>query len=1467
MNKGLLLFTFGWIIVITSGSIVSGSVPEVTFSHERGFYYACFELTLRANSADCSIKYTLDGSDPRTSNIAVSGGPTCSVMINPYANSGRAITPGVIVRACAIGLSDTSQLETHSYIFPSEVKRQSGVSPDLVPYWPNENWITCYYPPTLIDWMRSDYQYIDLGTDPEVIALDEYFPDFENDLLDIPTFSLVTDPASLFDADSGIYRNSIWSGIEWERSGSIELIDPSGDGFQSNTGLRIRGGWSCRGDFAKHAFRLFFRKEYGNGKLNYPLFEDYGVDEFDKIDLRCDQNNGWHMPGGNPNADFVHELFARDIQGDMQQPYTRSNYYHLFVNGMYWGVYETQERPEATYAESYLGGTRTDYDVVKSSGPSYDYPPYTLEATDGNLSSSFAFWQIAKEGFNNANYYKVLGLNPDGSPNPSYIKYLDEDNLIDYMIIIYFSANTDGPGELGGGTRINNFFGIFNRQNPDGFKYFLHDAETTFANYQDNITNLTTHSGDDFSGFNPMWLHQRLMANAEYRQKFADRAYKHLFNKGVLTVDQNIERFQARVDQVEEAVVGESARWGDSYSDVSYTKEGTWEPVIRRYLNTYFPNRTNVLIDQFRNNGWLGSIEPPAFNESEFQDNPSGTTTSDGSFSLINPNGSGTLYYTINGADPREKGGIVSADALPYSNEIVVTQTIFLKARVKDGENWSALVERVILSNSEVNLCISEISYNPIQHILGLDTLLSKALEFVEIKNNSGEDIDLSGYQLSEGITFQFPLNTSLKADSLVVVASDSVSFKKLYGFAPYGQFSGSLSNSGEKITLLNASGSKIAVGDYNTDGVWYDAADGSGFTLVYKDYSITQNNGIKENWRVSTNWLGSPGKDDPAFEISTLRFTEVLANTKAPFTDAIEIYNSSVSELNISKYYLSDEKDAPAKWQIPEGTIIPASGYIVFNEGHYAGESMEYTADEFGQAFSLSSAGEKIFMYSSDLAGNVQHFICDFTIEATCENTSLGEHVNSLSQVDYVLLDTLTLGMENGTFKASPLIFKTIMYHPAGNNFEFIILKNRTDSIINLYFEGDTSVTWKIDGINFCFPPAVSVGPGDSLYLIEKIAPVEAFRTALQINPAVQIYCYSGRLKNSGDIISIMKPILVESDTSSPYSWVNLEKVEYDDASPWPAIADGDGYALQRLDEEAFANDATSWGTMLSTLPDADAGVNKRVRLNSSATLDGSHSYDPQGHPLTYQWMLNTKPAESTTQLSENTAMQPQITPDKPGQYALSLSVNNGQTQSTPSYVSLYAYENKRPYALTRISSSIVHLNETITLNGSRSYDPDFEQIFYSWETVNKPETSDAEIASPEAEITTFTPDVIGNYQFHLTVNDGELYSSPWLVSFNVLPALGLNINNLSETIQIYPNPTNGDLFIGIANGTGSSIELSLFDINGREIYLHHFANLSAGSRELLVRMNDLQLEEGLYIIRIQSDSFTRTDKVLYIK
>ncbi len=1473
MNK-FYIFTLscvGFILLLNfSGSCAK---PTIIFSQERGFYYESFELTLSSSEGNI-LKYTLDGSDPLTSDHAETLSFPAVISINPQSNHGRALTPAVVLRACAINSADTGEVITQTYIFLPEVKYQPDVSPELAPYWPTEPYVLSTFSPDLVDWMRSNTQHIDLGSDPEVISKDEYFASFEPALIDIPSISIVTNPDNLFKDSTGIYTNATWHGMDWERPASVEFIYPDGDKVQSNAGLRMRGGFSRGGGTVKHSFRLFFRDKYGNGKFKFPLFEDEGTDTFDKIDIKSSQNNSWHV--GNTMADFVHESFCRDIQGDMGYAYTKSRFYHLYVNGMYWGLYETQERPEANFGATYFGGDKEDYDVIKSTGPTYEAETYTLEATDGNLDAAETLWQIAKQGFNDANYYKVLGQNTDGTNNPNYPKLVDEYNLMDYMVFTYYSANTDAPVVMDGSGRINNFYGIYNRVNPDGFKFMVHDAENCLRNVTDNITNLPTQAGETFDHFNPMWLHQKLMENKHYREKFADRAYKLLYNNGVLTPDENIRRYTNRSDMINLAIIGESARWGDVSGSAArpYTRNEQWIPVIDYYVNTYFPERTQVVIDQFKQQGWLNGVEAPVVDENDFIQLDKSFNdpnierfeiTRGNSFKLINKNSSGTIYYALDGTDPRDINGNVSIKALAYSKEIQPIQTVFLKARVKDGDSWSPLAEYIIVISANVNVVISEVNYNPGSRIIGTDTLTSKNLEFIELKNFSGEDVDLSGFKILKGIAYEFPYNSIIKSDSLVVIAADPVSFEKGYGFAPFGQFTGNLNNDGEQLIVENALNDIII--NFNYSSGWYPVTNGGGYSLIFADYQNIQTVSNKDFWRVSYNLNGSPGKDDLQPLNYNIKFNEVLANSDAPLTDAIELYNNSDTDVDISGWYLTDDKSVPGKWKIPSGTSIPTKGYLVFYEGHYVNDTLKFAANEFGAAFSVSSAGERLLLFSSSPAGDLGQFVCDYKVEPTDNNISFGDYTTASGITYQVQLDSQYFNKDNLKAYSSPVIFSTVMYHPVSGNYEYLVLKNRTDSLVNLYVASNQEVTWKVDGLKFNFPPGVSLGSGDSLYLIEKSISAEMFKSVMKLPDNLQAFNYEGKISNGGETLIIQKPVVHLVNDTVNYIYVNEELLAFSDAAPWPASADGAGFALHRINDEIFASEPTNWKVIYNTIPVSIAGTDQWVRLDKSLSLDGSRSYDPQDGSLTYQWQIVEKPEGSNPSLDDVSSITPKFTTNTQGEYLLSLVVSNSQSSSEPSYVSIMAYQNQPPLALVDTRNIITQVGSNTTISAARCYDPDYEPLNYHWELASIPDGSSVTLASNTSENLELTPDVAGKYKLSLKVDDDELFSDPISITVTAKPSTDLFDQPLTGNLVIYPNPANADLNIEFYLAKSLPFALTIDDLQGKNIYSRNLSHCNPGLNTLTIDLGSLKIQSGIYILHIRSAEGMASKKIIYTR
>ncbi|MDM7924733.1 MAG: carbohydrate-binding protein, partial [bacterium] len=696
--------------------IESPKLPDSpSFSVPHGFYSSPFNLSVFSDSSGAVIRYTLDGSDPRTSASAVERPSPALIRIDPASTVGRAATPAVVVRALAksAGGAPITEAGCQTYVFEEAVKTQAHPGGD----WPTG---------------QVNGKILDYDMDPDVVNDSRYRDKIIPALKAIPVVCVNTELDNLFGPQNGIYVNPIGRGEEWERPASIELFDPRGleEGFQINAGLRLRGGYSriptgFSGQY-KHAFRLFFKKEYGKGKLNYPLFQDEGVSSFDCVDLRCEQNYSWSYQN-SPACSFVRDVFSRDTQRDMGQAYTRSRAYHLFLNGMYWGLYQTQERPEASFAESYFGGGKDDYDVIKVA---IDQSQYEVEATDGTLDATYDLWSRAAAGVeSNALYFRLLGRNPDGSENYSFPVYVDPVNLADYLLIIYYTGNFDSPvSAFLGNVSPNNYYGIYNRIGRSGFRFFAHDAEHSIMDprYSENSDYGYDRTGpypagDQQTKFNPQWLHQQLSENAEYRLQFADRVYRHFFNHGALTPEKCRERLAVRIAEIDQAVIGESARWGDAKMWWgARTRDDDWLPAVNWIMDEFFPDRTDIVLGQLMDDDLYPSIDPPAYSHSGSDILDDGVSLPSGSqlrLRNVNAGGRGTILYTLDGSDPRQIGGAAKPAAVKGGDDATVTVpgNSALNIRVMDRTVWSALHELAVNAGEGISgLALTEIHYHPL---------------------------------------------------------------------------------------------------------------------------------------------------------------------------------------------------------------------------------------------------------------------------------------------------------------------------------------------------------------------------------------------------------------------------------------------------------------------------------------------------------------------------------------------------------------------------------------------------------------------------------------------------------------------------------------------------------------------------------------------------------------------------------
>ena len=1138
-------------------AVYQGIVAEPVFSPERGFYNGEVVVTLSTRTEGATISYTTDGGEPY---VKTGRFPTGRIYQGPLR-----LSQTTCLRAKAIKEGwKSSATKTNTYLFVRDVITRSpdGVSPGMG--WPSGS---------------VNGQVIDYGMDPEVLSDPRYKDLIDDALLAIPSISLVTPPGNFFDTKTGFYVHPNSEGRAWERPVSVELLNPDGsEGFQIDAGIRIRGGYSRSTSNPKHGLRLFFRPEYGQAKLKFPLFGDEGVDEFENVDLRCSQNYSWSFEGDGQES-FVREVFSRDVQGETGQPYTRSRFYHVYIDGYYWGLYQTQERSEASYAESYLGGDNDDYDVVKADRT----VGRAMLATDGNLDAYRRLYDAFIQGVgDNDRYLRLQGLNPDGTPNPACERLLDIDNLIDFMIIEYYTGDRDGPGSRFGNVP-NNTYGIYNRAHPDGWKWFHHDNEHTLGTNQSEINMVTpfTTAGAQWRYFNPQWQHERLAnTNAEYRMHFADHVYRYFFNGGLLTPGVSIARIRRRAGEIDMAVIAESARWGDSKRSRPFTKQD-WQNEINRIVNSYLPTRTDVVLSQFKSVGWYPSVDPPTFSRQ-------GGPVPQG-FSVQISSSGGTIYYTLDGSDPRLPGGVLNTShAIPYTGSIKLNASTHVKARILSGNVWSALNEAVFAVGPVAeSLRISEIMYHPADTGNPDDP----NTEFIELTNIGSAKINLNLVKFTNGVDFTFP-SFDLVPNAYCLVVKDTAAFTAKYGsgLPVVGQYSGSLNNAGERIELLDAAGAVIH--DFHYEDNWFDITDGLGFSLTARSPKTTDPNsyGSRGAWRPSAHAGGSPGTDDSGQVpvLGSVVINELLANSQGSGPDWIELYNTTAAAIDIGGWFLSDDANDLTKYRIADGTSIPGGGYKVFYEDKHFGNSSDPGCKK---PFALSRTGETVYLHSGS-AGVMTGYSEQEKFDASEAGVTLGRYQKSTGTYNFVALSKATPGAANAAPQVGPVVINEIMYHPdAPADAEYVELVNISSQPVTLY-DAVRELPWRFTdnpenpSIELLFPtdPPVTLAAGEYLLLVKDVAMFSSKYTA----PAGgKILAWGiGNLADGGEKIELSKP--ADPDGKGNPTWIRVDRVVYSDGShpgdfpegvdPWPVQPDGHGYSLSRTGPGTYGNDPDNW-------------------------------------------------------------------------------------------------------------------------------------------------------------------------------------------------------------------------------------------------------------------------------------------------
>lgn len=740
----------------------------------------------------------------------------------------------------------------------------------------------------------------------------------------------------------------------------------------------------------------------------------------------------------------------------------------------------------------------------------------------------------------------------------------------------------------------------------------------------------------------------------DYRQKIADRwgdLRTNVFNGP---------RLLARIDEIAALLTDNGAP--DSPVTRNYAKYNTQLLGVYHWPNPNGPPNWDV--DYVRPTNYAGIISEMKkwvdgrwhwiegqFAKSPTLSIPAGPIAAGTNLTITAP--AGVIYYTLDGTDPRAPGGAIAASAIQYSGAIALNGNarVFARSFLDNTNLWSKWSPPAIGTYvvETPRLVITEIMYHPPDPSAGSQNVADD-FEYVELRNVGNTPLNVNGFALSAGIEFTFP-NRVLAVGERVVVAKNQAAFNARYPGAAasvIGAYTGNLANDGNRLVLQGRLREPILDFRYNDN--WYPVTDGLGFSLVIVDDAASLDTwGLASSWRPSGVPNGSPGSSDVAPTLPSVVINEVLThNLTPPPTDSIELRNLGATAADISYWYLTDDLKTPKKYRIPAGTQIPANGYLTFDESQFN------TPSNAPSSFALGSAGDEVYLFSANAAGNLTGYMHGFDFGAAWNGVTFGRHVVSTGEDHLVAQRSATLGAANSGPLVGPIVVSELMYHPPdvlvngaywdNEEDEFIELYNISGASVNLFDPLYPTNTWRLrDAVEFEFPGGVTIPAGGYVLVVgfnpANTTALEAFRAANGVAPGTPVFGpWKGKLNNDEGSVELTRPRPPEpagSSNAGEVRQVLVDKVKYRDSAPWPSgLPDGLGASIGRIDVTAYGNDPANWRTSPRTpggpLPTGGIPPVIVTQPTNYIAIEGQSavfSIGATGPGLGYVWTFNGKP------------------------------------------------------------------------------------------------------------------------------------------------------------------------------------------------------------------------------------------------
>ncbi len=510
------------------------------FSAEGGIYEEAFTLSI--DGGGNKVYYTLDGSMP-TEGAQLYTQPIdiAPLKVSPRSIQGRVAQQrwdkGIVVRAvCVDAFGNVSPAVTNTYFVSDTVKKL------------NES---------------------------------------------VPVVAISGNPYDFWDNQEGIYTN-----YDYEHNilGYVEYFDNNDVGFERSLELKVSGHGSRSNP--KKSIRLYFTKGDTEGRKNLEydmvevadknFYDTSKVEKHGKITFRI---SDWAETD-------LRDPVAQRITDFMRPDTAASTPAALFINGEFWGIYETREQYDNRYLDYHY--ENIDKDEVVFLDRDWTTENYTFTLSDNGYEGIERI--LYEEGpeedeeyyRDQYNYVQYLMVNAeDDKMYNELCGYVDIDNLIDYLFVCFYCDNIDWPG--------NNFKfwrTTIERANGDSYaadgkwRFMVHDFDLAF----DGITNNTMEYAiksklPETDARHPGFMAERfdgLFKNENFRNRFAQRAAAYLAT--AVSVE-NITAIAESLIKDREAVKGyDLMRW-NNMSGTLKNRTDSWRERVRSKFTGFATER------------------------------------------------------------------------------------------------------------------------------------------------------------------------------------------------------------------------------------------------------------------------------------------------------------------------------------------------------------------------------------------------------------------------------------------------------------------------------------------------------------------------------------------------------------------------------------------------------------------------------------------------------------------------------------------------------------------------------------------------------------------------------------------------------------------------------------------------------------------------------------------------------------